>query len=562
MDWGFRGLITLVFTIKALSAESFKDLPTECFNYMEIIDPSRSWESRPPTNNANDMNLKKGWYRILGAAGNSLQQGYTNNVPVGQSLPNYCGSIWSGTLLGAHPLESEGIVPMTVCFRERWCMHNNVPTCPCMDERIVYVRNCRRYFIYWLSPTADKGRYCTGSTPLEGPTIRNGSSDALECGKHSIMNDDTRGWNTQAFLSCDVNSKGWFRFTGNSGTEIASTCTTTARMGSNRMRQPCGATFRGWMVDKHPAVADGRVQRRVCFSYADTCACEFYSNVAVRNCGQFQVYRFDGVPICNAKYCAARKNETSKVTDKKKQLPPLPRKDLCKTYKVSYDPDRLWSYSSPTVYKCDANFYGRYRFGSMYTPWKIKEGCNQNDMHIVTHRCGSGLQGYMEGTHPEVVDGIVERIICFTDKEVPCRCKNTTVIKVQNCNDQYFVYDFKGVPSCNSRFCMVANDSETLTIDPSKSPQYEIPEPYYIPPPPAKIIAANDNEEHLITTTTVLALIVFIVIILLIVVIVLLLFVMKRQRRESRNRRRRPSIQLSENNNDDEEAQETTPGVR
>ena len=73
------------------------------------------------------------------------------------------------------------------------------------------------------------------------------------------------------------------------------------------------------------------------------------------------------------------------------------KEDMCKTYRVLYDPDRLWSYTGVTVQKCDANLYGKYRFGSVYTPWSIKEGCDPKDFSVETHCCGSQYQGYLLG---------------------------------------------------------------------------------------------------------------------------------------------------------------------
>lgn len=127
-------------------------------------------------------------------------------------------------------------------------------------------------------------------------------------------------------------------------------------------------------------------------------------------------------------------------------------------YDNIYDPDRLWSYTSPTVKKCDASLYGNFRFGSRYTPWSIKEGCNKMDSEIVLHRCGSDFHGYMEGKHPTVNEGYVERVICFQDSQYPCECRYTTKVGVQNCSS-FYVYHITGTPACNARICMVANNS-------------------------------------------------------------------------------------------------------
>jgi len=163
----------------------------------------------------------------------------------------------------------------------------------------------------------------------------------------------------------------------------------------------------------------------------------------------------------------------------------------------------------------------------------VKEGCKQKDLDIMSHRCGANLLGYMVESHPSKKDGVVDRIICYTSGEKPCQCVTTNVIKVQNCGD-YYVYKFKSVPSCSSRLCMVANNSEAIEIDPSKSPDFEIPlpdQPVYTPV--IKEVQTEDNR-NLIVSTTVLALLLFIFTVLIIVIILIFLLVIrKRKQKES-----------------------------
>lgn len=133
--------------------------------------------------------------------------------------------------------------------------------------------------------------------------------------------------------------------------------------------------------------------------------------------------------------------------------------NMCTAYNVQYDPDRLWSYTNPTVQKCDSDLYGKYRFGSRYTPWRMKEGCQRKDSQSVFFRCGTEFHGYMIGEHPKFREGYVERLVCFENAESGCECRHTATIGVQNC-DGYYVYFMRGVPSCAARYCMVANNSE------------------------------------------------------------------------------------------------------
>ena len=141
--------------------------------------------------------------------------------------------------------------------------------------------------------------------------VNDGESQAVECTQHQVIDSGTtRVWNQVAAVKCDQNLRGWYRMPENSGAEISSRCS-TSNVSVSRLSQACGASFRGWMLDRHPSLEDGRVQRRICFSYASECTCEFFTNVYVRNCGKFYVYRLNGVPVCNARYCGNLRNLSS-----------------------------------------------------------------------------------------------------------------------------------------------------------------------------------------------------------------------------------------------------------
>lgn len=108
---------------------------------------------------------------------------------------------------------------------------------------------------------------------------------------------------------CDDQVQGWYRF----DTEMASYCeeNESQNVDITVHNKLCSATFRGWLMDRHPTVDEGRVQRKVCFSYGRKCQCEFFANVAVRNCGDYFVYRLNGAPLCKGRYCNAPKGNTS-----------------------------------------------------------------------------------------------------------------------------------------------------------------------------------------------------------------------------------------------------------
>lgn len=536
---------------KVFGYEILKDFPSECWDAKKIDDETRRFDKPKEsyTSTETDNNLKPGWYWFQGGSGNVLKEGYDHVLKTDQTAPNFCSTILSGTLMGSHPTEEEGIVEMTVCFRKRDC-YKEKTNCECTNTQTIFVRNCRRHYIYFLLPTKTGERYCTNEIPMPSKDAPIDTSKVTECQQNKELpkedsTRDTRLWDVIEDVRCDGDLVGWYRFQDKEGSEMASECLENQNLTrSTRFRQPCGANFRGWMVDRHPTVEEGRVQRRVCFSYDNRCYCEFYTNIGVRNCGNYYVYRLNSVPSCQARYCGAPTGKKSKDTDFKKPGTPGPF-DLCKDYQSQYDPDRLWSYTSPTVKKCDSNLYGKYRFGSRYTPWRIKEGCNREKVQGISYRCGSEFHGYMIGKHPVVREGYVERVICFEHNETPCECKHTTIVGVQNCGS-YFVYYLKGVPTCSSRYCMVANNSASIRLNPALPPLYEIPTPNN-EPVVAKVENKKDDDGTSGLVSSVVALSILLLILTIIILIIIVIIIIKLLPAYRRDGRRTPSYASSVN---------------
>ena len=121
---------------------------------------------------------------------------------------------------------------------------------------------------------------------------------APECqaGKYKELKEAEREVNYESNQrKCDSDLSGWFRFTGEAGTQMPET---------PPKRRSCGTGAPGWLNGKHPAVAEGVVQRKVCFFSGMTDdKCKWSRVVSVRYCGQFYVYKFSGTPRCNLRYC-------------------------------------------------------------------------------------------------------------------------------------------------------------------------------------------------------------------------------------------------------------------
>ena len=86
---------------------------------------------------------------------------------------------------------------------------------------------------------------------------------------------------------------GWYRFVGAAGTKMP-----TTRVPAHR----CGTNWSGWLDGAHPAVEDGEVSRKVCFSDRST-GCRYIINILVKNCGSFYIYKFTQ-PNCSSRYCS------------------------------------------------------------------------------------------------------------------------------------------------------------------------------------------------------------------------------------------------------------------
>ena len=89
---------------------------------------------------------------------------------------------------------------------------------------------------------------------------------------------------------------GWYRFQGNAGTKMPTSCVAP---------QKCGTHATGWLNGAHPSVEEGKVTKKVCFSWRRNC-CQWSINIEVLNCGGFFLYHFKGTPPehpCSLRYC-------------------------------------------------------------------------------------------------------------------------------------------------------------------------------------------------------------------------------------------------------------------
>ena len=136
------------------------------------------------------------------------------------------------------------------------------------------------------------------STAMLKPTPTVPNSDA--CKHYQILSEPTRAFSYKGYTSkCDSHLYGWYRFMGQAGNRMQSSC-------SYGPRSRCGSHYQGWLLESHPSVYEGEVSRTVCFTRQYSCYCRYRKTIKVKNCGSFYVYWLDGVPACNLRYCGAK----------------------------------------------------------------------------------------------------------------------------------------------------------------------------------------------------------------------------------------------------------------
>ena len=95
---------------------------------------------------------------------------------------------------------------------------------------------------------------------------------------------------------CDDTLDGWYRFQGDAGRKMMTTCPSINK---------CGGSYSVWLTDDHATVAQGSVKKKVCLrkSEPEECCADF-SFIYVKNCGSYFIYNF--VPSsfsCEFRYC-------------------------------------------------------------------------------------------------------------------------------------------------------------------------------------------------------------------------------------------------------------------
>ena len=122
------------------------------------------------------------------------------------------------------------------------------------------------------------------------------------CQNYLSLNSSDRKdthFSSTSLLSDNALETGWYRFQGEAGTRMPTSCV---------QKQRCGGKFSGWLKDAHPTKADGEEIKEVCFSNNsgrknDILCCWKTTRIRVKNCGSHYVYRLIKTEGAEMRYC-------------------------------------------------------------------------------------------------------------------------------------------------------------------------------------------------------------------------------------------------------------------
>ncbi|KAI4902846.1 hypothetical protein NFI96_026845 [Prochilodus magdalenae] len=122
--------------------------------------------------------------------------------------------------------------------------------------------------------------------------------------------------------------------------------------------------------------------------------------------------------------------------------------DPCNNYTVLDEPWRATNHSNYSKEKCDddVTWVGWYRLKYQGQDVQMPESC------VDIYMCGTHAPLWINGTHPQVQDGVVTREICGTWSGNCCHFKPNP-IKVKACPGNYYVYEFVKPSYCKVVYC-------------------------------------------------------------------------------------------------------------
>ncbi|XP_016117793.1 uncharacterized protein, partial [Sinocyclocheilus grahami] len=414
-----------------------------CYNYESLDHPWRA--NNESGDNVCDEHFSwNGWYRFFY---------YGMNIQMSETcVSSYsCNTNINLWLSGPHPQIEDGVGIQGVCgyyyYWDDCCYYKINP---------IRVKACPgNYYVYELvNPQISCSGYCTDvstiSRPIStaSPNIITGfsiTSNYDPCNNYNILDNHWRSTLNYGYWNGDANGlddtrvewDGWYRlFIDGSSAQMPEWCLTY---------MSCGGFSGLHLGGSHPQLEDGVVIREIYGSRYDQCSRYRSEPIQVKACpGNYYVYKFTRptLSIPAPVYCAA--------------LLTTPSVDPCYSYTSLDEPWRATdnSYYNDNYYSgmCDYNveWNGWYRLFYNGQNAQMPESCVNYGM------CGTHHPLSLNGTHPQLEDGVVTRQVCLS---VGGCCDYTShPIRVKACPGNFYVYEFVKPIVC-SAYCVVPEAS-------------------------------------------------------------------------------------------------------
>ncbi|KAL6482065.1 hypothetical protein MHYP_G00101450 [Metynnis hypsauchen] len=415
-----------------------------CYNYTALDQPWRATNATGLWICDSNFNWT-GWYRLL-------YYGMSVRMPESCVDENRCGTYVSLWLNGSHPQKEDGIVTRAVCGDIGWgdcCFLRSTP---------IRVKACPgNYYVYeFVKPYFCNAAYCAdvntidpnttlNSTPTVAATNTSQNLTFDPCNVSSILDDYWRSVDDQingyasGYDDTLLEWNGWYQlYIQGRRAQIPESEWCWSYMS-------CGGYTPLFLGGSHPRPQDGIVTREIYGTYryvTDSSQCNSYRSnpIQVKACpGDYYVYKLvkPAVSIPMPTYCAVAYNTLSY--------------DPCNNYTAL---DQPWRGTNETgMWICDSNFNRNGWYRLLYNGMSIRmpESC-------VKDSCGTYIPLWLNGSHPEIEDGIVTHRVCGNDGwDEDCCSYSAYPIRVKACPGNYYVYEFSRPIYCFASYCADVN---------------------------------------------------------------------------------------------------------
>ncbi|KAL7845283.1 hypothetical protein AOLI_G00234750 [Acnodon oligacanthus] len=392
-----------------------------CNNYTALDQPWRASNATGLKISDSDFNWN-GWYRLL-------YYGMSVRMPDSCVDENRCGTETTLWLNGSHPQIEDGIVTRGVCGTSGsdCCYYRSTP---------IKVKACPgNYYVYeFVKSTTDTSAYCAADIP------QNITSDP--CITYNVLDDKWRTTerlkNYQGFDDTLLEWNGWYRlYLQGKSAQIPESewCWNL---------DSCGGYTALFLGGSHPRPWDGIVTRDIYGNYdyaTKSEQCDSYRSnpIEVKACpGNYYVYRLakPALSLPMPTYCAVAFNTLSY--------------DPCSKYTSLNQPWRGTNETGGWITDSDFNWNGWYRLLYDGMSVRMPESC------VDESRCGTDTTLWLNGSHPQMEDGIVTRGVCGIKKGDCCYYRSTP-IRVKACPGNYYVYEFVKPNTYAAAYCADVN---------------------------------------------------------------------------------------------------------